>query len=101
MSYFHINQVKRANKELGHHWFSRDTMRFFKSRVGTRVYKGKYFISSEQFECFGSSGHGYHIEPRKYTVRIANEDGSIDTVGEFQQFDTYNQAKRYIETNLD
>jgi hypothetical protein len=86
--YYGMESVKRANEKLGHYFFSPSTLRFFKSRVGTRVYYGRYFITSEQFD---------YNSPRLYTIRIANDDGSIDTVGEFQQYTTRAAAVRAIE----
>lgn len=68
-----ISDVRAANKAIGHHWFSRDTMRFFKTRIESTLYKNGTFITSEQ------PPHG----PRVYSVRRAMADGSIDTVGDF------------------
>ena len=70
-----ITQIKRANKALGHHFFDRDAMTFFRSRVYPHVYGGRFFITSEQFV----AGDGEEF-PREYTVREARPDGTIDTV---------------------
>ena len=59
---FSIEDVKRANRDAGYHYFSADTMRFFGSRVLPTVYAGRLFITSER------SGFD-HYSPRKYTVR--------------------------------
>ena len=82
-----ISDVKRINKEKGQHFFSKGAMRFFNSRIETRgnLIKGKYFITSEQFD---------RDSPRLYSVKKFNkESGSIDQVGEFQQFKTRTAAK--------
>jgi hypothetical protein len=79
MTYFTIEQIKAANKALGHFWFSPATARFFRSRASGPVI-GNMFVSSER---------KYDPDcncPRLYTIRMANEDGSIDTVGEFQAY---------------
>lgn len=86
-----VTDLKREyyRKSSGH-WFDKDTMRFFRSRVGDKIYENYYFISSEQFN---------DRSPRLYTIRkffIKEGKIYIDTVGEFQQFETYNQAKRHI-----
>lgn len=88
MAFRTIADIKRANKELGHHWFSPDTMRFFSSRVLREVYGGRYFVTSEQF--YPVLGEAY---ARRYTIRVAADDGSIDTVGEFQAYKTARAAK--------
>ena len=86
-----MEQVRQANASLGHHWFEPSTLRFFNSRIGGRLYGGRYFISSERYN------ERYN---RLYTVRIANSDGSIDTVGDFQGFKTRAQAQRHIQSLL-
>lgn len=86
MTFESMDDVRRANQQLGHHWFDADTLRGFKSRVGKTLYGGRYFISSEN--------GGPHIwnGKRRYSVRRVNPNGSIDTVGEFGQFATGRQA---------
>jgi hypothetical protein len=78
-----IEQVKRANVALGHHFFDPDTLRFFRSRVGSTVYGGRWFVTSEQ-------GPG---DVRRYTVREAMPDGSIATVEPFNAL-SYSEAHR-------
>lgn len=79
-----IADVKRANSEIGNCWFSPDTLAYFDSRIGRFLFGGRWFVTSE---C-GPSGE------RRYTVRRANADGTIDTEGDFQQYDTAAEARR-------
>jgi hypothetical protein len=81
-------EIRRANRQLGHYFFSPETMRFFRSRVGREVIGGRYFVTSEQFD---------EVSPRLYTVRRANDDGSIDTASEFQGFTTGREARACAE----
>lgn len=88
-----IDDVKRINKEKDRHWFERDTMRFFRSKIERdalrfgQLIDDKYFITSEQFDS---------DSPRLYSVRRFNpKEGSINTVGEFQEFGTKGQAKKF------
>lgn len=77
-----VNDIKQLAADTGNHFFDRDAMRFFKSRIGHKVYGGRFFVSSEQFDD-GS--------PRLYTVRVATYEGGrldVDTVGGFQQYET-------------
>ncbi len=64
-------------------------MRFFDTRVLKDVYGGRYFITSERFD---------DDTPRLYTVREADDNGRISTVGEFQGhatiLDAQKEAKR-------
>jgi hypothetical protein len=80
--------VRQANDRAGYHWFSEDTLRWFRGRVSESLYGGRYFVSSEQ-----NSGMGRSY-PRLYTVREAVPDGGIETVGEFQGFSTSAKAHR-------
>jgi hypothetical protein len=80
-----IGQVRYANNQLGHHFFDRDTLRFFSSRVHDDLYGGRYFVTSERDESYGSFGAAWDGE-RRYTIRKANPDGSIETVGQFGQY---------------
>jgi len=87
--YQSIDQIKAANAAAGLYFFSPDTMRFFRSRVASSiVYGGRYFITSEQFHAlYAADG------PRLYTIRRCNDDGSIETIGEFQGYETLKAAK--------
>jgi hypothetical protein len=77
--------------EASGYFFEPATMRFFDSRLPAHGYRAidgaVYFYTSEQFHgSFGSA-------PRYYTVRRLNPvTKSIDTVGEFQAFDTAHAA---------
>jgi hypothetical protein len=89
VSYFTVHAIKQANKDAGQYFFSPDTMRFFNTKIASkRVYGGRYFITSEQFD---------YNSPRLYTIREAKPDGTIDDASEFQQFSTVEQAKRAAE----
>ena len=82
--YATLAQIKQANKAAGFHFFSDRTMRFFGSRASRTIYNGCLFVTSEQNIRDG--------QPRLYTIRRAMPDGSIETVGEFQQYATRKQA---------
>jgi hypothetical protein len=76
-----IESIRRANAKAGFYFFEAGALRFFASRIGSTVYGGKYFITSEQFR--PSSGPPAR---RKYSVRMIRPDGSIDTIGGFQAY---------------
>jgi hypothetical protein len=86
-----VNDVKQANERLGHHWFSPETLRFFSSRIGRTLYGGRYFITSEQYD---------HNAPRRYSIREASPDGSVRTIGKFQQYATNREAQKAIKAML-
>ena len=45
-----VTDLKRECKIQNYHWFDPETVRFFRSRWGNKIYKSKYFISSEKFD---------------------------------------------------
>lgn len=78
-----IAQIQQVNEAQGQFWFSPDTMRFFKSRIESEVIDGRYFVSSEQ--------EGPDA-PRLFTVRSAEDDGEIMTVGDLGAYTTREEA---------
>jgi len=75
-----IEDIKRANKGIGHHWFDQGAMDFFDAIIHDRLIQhpeGAYFVTSEQ-----QSGR----HPRLFTVRFARLTGEVNTVGPFQGF---------------
>ena len=74
-----MDDVMAANEALGHHWFEADTMAFFKSKIETELLGGKYFISSEKSP--------FRLK-RDYTIRRADEDGRVSTVGKLGEHDS-------------
>jgi hypothetical protein len=86
-TYRHTDEIKAANKAHGNHWFDKETMDFFASRLYGSVHYGRYFISSE-------------VPPhsrRRFTIRVASENGAIDTIGDFCQFATYKAASTHLD----
>lgn len=97
---YDTRELAREAKRAGSHWFDRDTLRWFDSRILEDIYDGRFFISSER--------NKYGDDVRRYTVRefkfsgYVREDGrecvrfDIDTVGEFGQFATAREAKSFL-----
>lgn len=95
-----INGIQAAVMGSGSHWFDRDTLRWFRCRVGEKVYQGPggvYFVTSEK----GPFEHS----KRAYTVRQFHpQDNGIDTVGEFNELTraaAHSQAAELAATPLD
>jgi hypothetical protein len=89
-----IGQIKAANERAGQHFFEPGAMRFFGTRISPTVYAGRYFVTSE------TPGHG---APRRYTVRSAESNGHVETIGEFcglSRYRAHKEAERlgFIET---
>ncbi len=83
-----VSEIAALNQSIGHHWFSKATMKFFNSKTYGSVHHGRYFISSEKFNSDSQ---------RRFTIRVVQPDGSIDTVGEFQAYTTYKAAWKALD----
>lgn len=87
-------QLRKVAKEAGNHFFTPSTMEFFGSRLEPDVFAGRYFVTSEQ----EPSGIVWDGE-RRWTIRSFEYDGetfTIDTVSEFGEFASYDEAKEAI-----
>lgn len=93
MTFRTIGEVIVANKAAGENWFEPKTMSWFSSRLETDLINGRYFVTSEQ-DNTGGAWDGQ----RRYTIRRANDDGSIDTVGEFGQYASTARATQAART---
>jgi hypothetical protein len=83
MTYPSMTAFKAANRAAGFFFFSKDTMRFFRSKVESdllTIGDRQFFVTSEQF--VPSDGPP---DDRKYTVREAMPGGDVNTIGEFQE----------------
>lgn len=88
-----VREMKKFSQKTDHHFFDDDAMRFFNSTIYTPIYHGKgeenwnYFVTSEYYE------EGW---PKLYSVRRMLEDGDTETVGEFQQYESFEDAEAAI-----
>lgn len=80
-----VDDVEKMNQAAGQHFFDADTMRGFKTRVLGDLHGGRYFVTSEP---------DFYGRDRRYTVRRANDDATIDTVGDFREYKTAYQAQK-------
>lgn len=83
-----MEAVKRANRAADQYWFTPETMRFFGSRIESKLLYGCLFVTSEQDPA--------QMWPRAYSVREANADGTIGNVGEFQGHATFDDAMKAL-----
>ena len=85
-------QLQRYHENRGYHFFKPFNMRFFRSRVQTLPpYKGRVFVTSEKSDS----------APRYYSVRCITPDGGINTIGEFQGFESRYSAHAYAKAYAD
>lgn len=71
------DEIIRANQNLGHHFFSPSTMRWFKSRVTTHTYDagdaGTVLLISNRRDG----------DPRSYVPVLSQPDGRIESLADY------------------
>ena len=86
---FHsIAQIRINNARQGYYWFNADTMQAFKTKLGSDLFSGCVFVSSEKNDMPYMAP-----QPRKYSIRVAMDDGSIQTYA-YHCYDTLREAKK-------
>jgi hypothetical protein len=82
-----MREVRAANEAAGETFFDGAAVEFFDSQVETELIRGRLFVTSEQWRPTPEGrDHGLTDGERRYTLRYAMDDGSIETVGRFQQY---------------
>lgn len=91
-----MDEVKKRAEKGSPFFFNTDTMKYFSSRVSDLCWKVEnniYFITSE-------ADKGYIVHngsKRAFTVRKCDLVGDIETIGEFQEHKTLNDARKTIK----
>ena len=81
-----MDALRLFNAQQGRYFFSPSALRSFGSRIqDLPPYSGCVFVTSEA---------GFRGGNRRYTVRVMNKDGSIDTWGDFRDYGTRAEAHR-------
>lgn len=89
--YYSVDNLARANRAAGGHWFDNDTMRFFGTRIcaGRALFGNRAFVTSELVWGEGA---------RSYAVRVLwdpSDPCGIDTLGD--RFASLSSATRWAE----
>ena len=82
--------VIRINGDKGQHFFSSDTMKFFNSKIESKLLDGRLFITSEK-KCFNDYTRVYSVR------RFKLKNGHIEKVSEFGEFGSKREAINYIK----
>ena len=89
--------LEQCNKHYGKHFFDADTLRFFNSRISNEI----VVAASNERVLFVTSEKRDWNTPRLYTVRVMDwSNGSVDSVSEFQEYDTLASAKGRLRREI-
>lgn len=106
----YLDDVIERVKSRGSHFFDKDTMHSFGSRISSNVFPtdfGTYIVTSERdrgvWTSYGfSQAEGW--DKRRYTIRFVDLTGEFHTVGEFGDYGSLNGAlkgaARYQKTGF-
>ena len=84
-----MNDVIRHNKKVGQHFFDKETMKYWGSRIETELFPNNTFVTSEDT---------YDRNGRLYTVRMYDPNtGRIKTLNSFQEFDNLRDAENFAK----
>lgn len=81
-----ITVIKNNHESRGGFFFQNSG--FHNSRIGSNVYGGCVFVTSEKMR----PSHWTPNPQREYTVRLALANGGIETIGEYGGYSTRAQA---------
>ncbi|MFZ2527647.1 MAG: hypothetical protein WAX14_08340 [Rhodococcus sp. (in: high G+C Gram-positive bacteria)] len=84
--YTTIDQIKAANKKLGHHWFSIDSVDHHGTRIETGVIGNYYFVES------GYTFAGEPASGRVFRAVAAGPDGDVRYLRGGDTFATLDEA---------
>ena len=85
-----MDEVRRANRRAGDHFFDEEIMNVSCTRVETYLLGGQYFVTSE-LATDDPSGR-----ERRCTVRRVLPNGRIETVGAYQAYEGLQAAREAI-----
>lgn len=94
-----IDEIIEASQGRGGHFFDRETIEFFGTEIYKTVYGGRYFITSERDKGVSMSDGSVRQAwdgNRLYTIRVCDDEGFINTVGEFGGFKSLVEAQAAI-----
>ena len=100
-----IEQIIYKNRAAGHHFFDYNWMHFFNTRVHEDVVGRNCFVTSEcdDLATFrDSAGNPVRVwnGERRFTVRRFNPaDCQIESVSEFGQFATFDEAIEFAKAH--
>lgn len=89
-----IADVKQANKDAGYYFFSRDTMRFFGTRIVSALYKNNTFITSDYIS-FERNNRAYSVRVFHPETGIVNTAKFPDGQSTFNKFSTIESAREF------
>jgi hypothetical protein len=85
-----IDQLRHANQSTGQGFFEKSGQDHACTRIETYLLGHLYFVTSE---LLADDPTG---RDRRYSIRRANPDATIETVGQYQAYDSINQAQKAI-----
>ena len=91
--YMDVAHMLKTSRKNNHYYFSETTSEYLQSRYYPHVFHYCYFISSEIYPHDAPASVGEEL----YTIRRADYEGSVVSVGPLGRFKTLKQTLHNIE----
>ena len=89
-----MDDLRRRSQEAGDDFFAKTGSDFRCTRVESYLIGHQYFITSELVPGDASG------RDRRYTIRRGRTDGHIETEGEFQAYESIQEARKSVQELL-
>ena len=89
--FYDVKHIIETNRENNHYFFNESTIEYMGTKFYPHVFHHCYFISSEMYP------HQSPDAVEKYTIRRADKEGSVTSVGIIGRFDSLQDALDNIE----
>jgi len=86
-----VGHIAQTNRENNHYYFAAATVKYLQSKYYQHVFHYCYFISSEVYPHHDPNG------AELYTIRRADKEGSVTSVGPLGRFKTLDEALHNVE----
>jgi|TARA_R110001583_G_scaffold188564_1_gene350720 hypothetical protein len=91
--FMNVAHIAKTNRENNHYYFDEATVKYLQSKYYQHVFHYCYFISSEIYPHDAPVSVGEEL----YTIRRADEEGSVTSVGPLGRFKTLKEALHNVE----
>tara|TARA_R110002020_G_C16182901_1_gene764980 strand:+ start:785 stop:1120 length:336 start_codon:yes stop_codon:yes gene_type:complete len=91
--FMNVAHIVKTSREHNHYYFAETTAEYLQSRYYQHVFHYCYFISSEIYPHHAPPSVGEEL----YTIRRADEEGSVVSVGPLGRFKTLDEALANVE----
>jgi len=91
--FMNVGHILKTSRENNHYYFAEHTVEYLNSKYYPHIFHYCYFISSEIYPHGAPESVGEEL----YSIRRADEEGSVTSVGPTGRFKTLEEALSSVE----